>query len=155
MPILDIDIFDEQLKIDQVQPVIDGLLKFAHAIIQRERSNSSGTRGSRHDAVPLYYVRQPASPTDPSAPPDDIFPLAATIATAVHTSGSREGGGYRFRVASMMKTLGQRKCAAYRLEDDAKQAMRGDFKPALEGELVLARPGTVLRPLTMYLQCQI
>ena len=102
MPYPGVDIFDEKLKdATIIQTVIDDLLKSAHATIRGDPKSSDPesrdpesrdperyVHESRHDAVPVYYLRP------------DTFEhtrLPEEITMAVHTSGYRDG--YRFRIA--------------------------------------------------------
>jgi len=109
-----VDIFDEKLQDATIQTVIDDLLKSAHATIRGDQNPSNQRRSdqrpvseqrpsdpeqhvlykSRHDAVPLYYLRPDES--------DKNQPLPEKITMAVHTSGYRDG--YRFRIVHQPST---------------------------------------------------
>jgi len=116
---------DETLKDATIQNVIDDLLKFAHTAIQSDRGKPQDSKryvhGSRHDAVPLYYLR-------PDTSGDLCIP--EKIALAVHTSGHRDG--YRFRIAQP-STREFPNGYTYNKENLAINAMKNDFTPRWEG----------------------
>jgi len=130
-PNFNIDDIKQVNKFEQIQRVIDGLLSFAHGVIQKDqktRDRGKEPALTRHDAVPVFYVRQ----SGPGVALGAAVSLPAQIATAVHTSGYN--ASYRFRI-DQHSTDKFPHGYTYTSIDEAKAAMKREFTPVFEGTL--------------------
>ncbi|KAF8440680.1 hypothetical protein BGX38DRAFT_1205336 [Terfezia claveryi] len=140
------DIFDDRCNTDDIQIVIDRLLKYAYTTIQNfsdlrgEDTFRDLRHGSRHDAVPLYYVCP-----KPSLTTDTLM----KIATAVHSSGY--DSGYRFRIIPRGK--GFQGDYTFKSEAEAETSMTKDFEPRKEATAVCHEPNTAWS-ITPYFRIQ-